>query len=103
MKPEESKRKRDLLRQVRDLIAEIAATEDQIPTVPELLATTADWTPHFAQARVNQEAYDAYWRDFWGTPRKCSRCGQMGTRRDVTSIEGLPAIGSFCPACAEVV
>lgn len=103
MEPEYSKRKDDLLRQARDLIAAIAGMEDQIPTVLELLATTPDWAPHFAQARVNQEAFDAYWRDYWRTPRRCSRCGKMGTRRDVTSIEGLASAGSFCAACAEVV
>src|SRR6266566_4954395 len=103
MKQEDIERKYDLFRQVRELIAEIAETEDEISAVLQTLAETRAWDPYLARAREKRVAFEAYWRDFWDTPETCSRCGRVGTRRDINPLIDVPNYGSYCPSCAVIV
>lgn len=60
MKQEDIERKHDLFRQVRELIAELAGTEDEISVVLQILAETKVWEPYLARARAKQVAFEAY-------------------------------------------
>ena len=99
----DTQRKAVLLDRVRDLIAERAERESEVPVVLQILAQTETWEGHSARERSQQAAFDAYWDEFWSVPETCDKCGLEGTRREISPLTGVPNSGRYCPVCAEIV